>query len=244
VNSTQPATAPAQDGFGFPETAWSTILRARQNSPDERFAAVQRLCERYEPAIRRSFEKTAGPDMDVDELVQGFFTEKFLRPQFLANLERDGGRFRDFIRQCLRNYQRTAWRRSVRHSHHEVIGAEATEPTSEAPGPDVALDREWARQILELARARLRSEAEAGGLLELCSHLEAQLDGATDLPGQAELGQRLGKSPNAVAVALHRLRERYGWLLHDEIRQTVADPTRWREERDHLLAILNSVGTP
>ncbi len=202
--------------------------------------ALRRLCERYEPAVRRCFARMAGPGMEVDDLVQGFFAEKFLRPQFLANVQADGGRFRDFIRICLRNYLRTVWRRSSQESCRGQFPAEPAEPVSPEPGPDALLDHEWARQILELARGRLRAEAAAAGLTDLCEHLEARLDGGHDLPGQEELGRRLGKSANAVAVALHRLRERYAWLLHDEIRQTVADPTRWKEERDDLIAILNA----
>lgn len=244
VSSRSSEITSASASTEFPETAWSTIRRAGHDSEEQRTIALRQLCERYEPAIRRSLVRMAGPGLEVDDLVQGFLAEKFLRPQFLANVQADGGRFRDFIRICLRNYVRTAWRRSVQASDRGQSPDEQTEPVSAEPGPDAVLDQEWARQILELARGRLRAEAAAAGLEELCDHLEARLDGGTDLPGQEELGRRLGKSGNAVAVALHRLRERYAWLLHDEIRRTVADPTRWKEERDHLVAILSAPRSP
>jgi DNA-directed RNA polymerase specialized sigma24 family protein len=236
------SACPQTDPQGFPDTAWSTILRAGSGDGDDAVAALHRLCRRYEPAIRRSFQRVQGNSAVVDDLVQGFFAEKFLRPQFLAGLERDGGRFRDFIRTCVRNYHRTCWRRVTLQQPpgtHCPLNAEgAPEPAAPGLTPDQCLDREWAGQLLALARERLRLEAEAAQMTELFQQFATQLDDPAQALAHPELAARLGKSENAVAVALHRLRARFGWLVHDEIRQTVPDPTQWRAERDHLLAAL------
>lgn len=222
----------------FPETAWGTIRDAGQGTPEVRFEALRRLAERYEPAIRATFRKLGAAPHEVDDLVQGFFEEKFLKPQFLAGLEVEGGRFRGFIGNCLRNYRRTVWRRNSKVRQQEALSADLLEVPGAEIAPDLALDRSWARQLMELARQRLRREAEEAGISEIAHHFEAQLDGVGPLASHEELGSRLGKSANAVGVALHRMRERYAWLLYEEIRQTVSDPTQWRAERDHLVSLL------
>jgi RNA polymerase sigma-70 factor (ECF subfamily) len=45
-------------------------------------------------------------------------------------------------------------------------------------------------------------------------------------------------SANAVAVTVHRLRQRYRALVHAEIANTVASPADVEEEMRHLLAAL------
>jgi RNA polymerase sigma-70 factor (ECF subfamily) len=53
----------------------------------------------------------------------------------------------------------------------------------------------------------------------------------------AELATRLGTTENAVKMAVHRLRKRYGGLLRAEIADTVANPQEVEEEIHHLIAI-------
>ena len=59
-----------------------------------------------------------------------------------------------------------------------------------------------------------------------------------DLRGRY-LGELVGK-PGAVAVAVHRLRQRYGDLLRGAVAETLADPTpaAVEEELRHLMAAL------
>ena len=51
-----------------------------------------------------------------------------------------------------------------------------------------------------------------------------------------ELGAQLGMSEAALKVAIHRLRRRYGKLIHQHIAQTVASPAEVDDELRHLLA--------
>ena len=43
---------------------------------------------------------------------------------------------------------------------------------------------------------------------------------------------------NAVAVAVHRLRDRFRRAVRDEVAQTVATPDEIEEEMRHLFAVL------
>jgi hypothetical protein len=54
----------------------------------------------------------------------------------------------------------------------------------------------------------------------------------------ALVADQLGMSTGAVAVAVHRLRQRYRELVYAEIANTVADPADIEEEKRHLFAVL------
>jgi hypothetical protein len=53
------------------------------------------------------------------------------------------------------------------------------------------------------------------------------------------IGETIGMSANAVSVALHRMRKRYGELLRLEIADTVADSDDVSSELAHLQAIVS-----
>ena len=53
-----------------------------------------------------------------------------------------------------------------------------------------------------------------------------------------EVGESLGISEGAVKAAIHRLRQRYGRLLREEIADTVTDPAEVDDEVRHLLGVV------
>ena len=54
------------------------------------------------------------------------------------------------------------------------------------------------------------------------------------------IGERLGMTDAAVRVAVHRLRQRYGELLRQQIAETVADPDQVDDELRHALRAVGS----
>jgi len=51
---------------------------------------------------------------------------------------------------------------------------------------------------------------------------------------------KLGMTPNALGVAVHRLRRRYGELLREAIAHTVASESEIDVELRHLIAVISS----
>jgi RNA polymerase sigma-70 factor (ECF subfamily) len=47
-------------------------------------------------------------------------------------------------------------------------------------------------------------------------------------------------TPNAVAVTVHRLRERYKKLVQEEVMRTVADPGEIEDELHRFFAVLEN----
>lgn len=54
----------------------------------------------------------------------------------------------------------------------------------------------------------------------------------------ATVGAELGLTANAVAVSVHRLRERYRELVREEVARTVAAPEEIQDELRHLLDVI------
>ncbi|HNC99954.1 MAG TPA: sigma-70 family RNA polymerase sigma factor, partial [Myxococcota bacterium] len=108
-----------------------------------------------------------------------------------------------------------------------------------APTLKFTPQRRWAMTILDQALAALRGEFEGGGKLELFAQLQGSLTGATDTPPYAALAERLGMTEGAVKVAAHRMRQRYGQILREQIARTVLNPSEVDEELRHLLTALS-----
>ncbi len=118
--------------------------------------------------------------------------------------------------------------------------AEAAAWLAERPapgaGPEAAFDRQWARLVLQRDLERLRREQAAQDKLAQYEALAPALGGeAAD--SHDTLAQRLGMSPGAVAVALHRLRRRLRELVRHEVLQTVGSAADLDDELRQLLGV-------
>src|SRR5205823_181950 len=72
------------------------------------------------------------------------------------------------------------------------------------------------------------------------AHAQKRGGGRPGLPLDARAGEELGLSEQAVKVAVHRLRKRYGELLRAEIAQTVATPEEVQDELRDLFAAVRA----
>lgn len=82
--------------------------------------------------------------------------------------------------------------------------------------------RAWAHTVLERPLDHLRDEYAARKKRKVFDELAPYL--TSPGPPAAEVGARLGLSPGATKVALHRVRKRFGERLRAEVAQTVVDP--------------------
>ena len=101
--------------------------------------------------------------------------------------------------------------------------------------PDKLFDRRWAQTLLDRVLDRLDGECASAGKAVLFRELRPFLmeDAATgDYPIS---GAKLNMKPGAVAVTVHRLRERYRELLREEIVPTIADAGETEREMQYIL---------
>jgi RNA polymerase sigma-70 factor (ECF subfamily) len=74
----------------------------------------------------------------------------------------------------------------------------------------------------------------------LFEQLKETLSGKKASLAYAEIAERLGITEGAVKVAVHRLRQRYREILHEEIADTVNSPDEVEDELKHLFSVLST----
>ena len=111
------------------------------------------------------------------------------------------------------------------------------EPVDELT-PIEVFDRRWAQRIVQTALDRLRQEYATGGQAALFDVLQDYQPREPGGRSYAQLGEDLGMTEAAVKSAVHRMRQRHGELLREEIAQTVTRPEEINEELRHFRALL------
>lgn len=92
--------------------------------------------------------------------------------------------------------------------------------------------------VLEQALARLREEFQAAGRVDFYDQLQSMLTAEGSQELYARIADQFAMSVGAVKAAVHRLRQRYGQMLREEVAHTVAHPGEVDEELRHLVALL------
>jgi RNA polymerase sigma-70 factor (ECF subfamily) len=230
--SDSPAESPSK--APFPTTCWSRVVRAGDPAEPGARAALEELCAAYwYPIYALVRHKGHDPDRAAD-LTQAYFA-RLLEKSTVAAADPARGRFRAFLLADCRFFLADARDRAgarkrgggARTFSLDASDAEARyrlEP-SHAETPERLFDRAWAMALLDRATAALSSHYAATGRAALFEQLRPALASDPDAPSQAEVGRRLGMTPGAVQVALHRMRARFGWTLRELVAATLDDPS-------------------
>ncbi len=224
------------------------VLAAGTDSSPAAREALEELCRTYWFPLYAYTRRRGFSPHDAEDLVQGFLA-RLIEKEMLAALQREGGRFRAFLLACFNHFlsdQRDSARRLKRGGGREILslnteqaeGRYSLEP-ADVVNPEKVFERRWALTVLETVLARLKAQLETEGKGPLFAHLQALVLGEASAVRHAEIAARLGLSKSAVAVTVHRLRQRYRRLLREEIAQTVQRPEEVDDEMRYLLAVLS-----
>jgi RNA polymerase sigma factor (sigma-70 family) len=233
----------------FATTRWTLVVAAGAQTRPESRAALAQLCETYWYPVYAYVRRRGHSADDAADLTQAFFAE-LLEKQSLAAADRDRGRFRAFLLTVLKRFlgherdraraqKRGGGRRVVSLDISAAEGRYQLEPAHDAT-PDRLFERRWALTLLEQVLARLADDYAARGKSDLFEHLKVFLTGSSGAPPYAEVAAGLGMTESAVKVAVHRLRQRYRDLLHEEIAATIAGPEDVGDELSRLMAALSA----
>lgn len=245
--------APGHQPREFSTTRWSLILLSAAGQTDEKKAhrALTQLCHAYWRPIFLFICRRGYSNEDAQDLTQDFFA-KILENNWLSRADRQRGRFRALLLQSLKNFLRDAnEKRNARKRGGGVNFVSWDDWMAEAPShlslPSPALesmpaerlyDLRWAATVVEQALRRLGEECETKGRLRLFDALSGHLAAERPDFSCGEVAATLGVSEGVVKRQLHNLRQRYRWLLRDEVTRTVADPADVDDEIRHLCAAL------
>lgn len=233
----------------FAPTRWSLVLTAgKASDPADRRVALSSLLETYWYPLY-AFIRAKGYDSPAaEDLTQEFCARLVEGPALLA-ADPQRGRFRSFLLASLRNFLLNEHDRQQaikRGGGRKVISLdlESAEQRyhSEPAHMNTAerlFERRWALELLDRVLLQLRELYDQQGKLVLFEALKPTLLSGVDAEStNAELGEKLGMSPDAVKTAAHRMRRRYRDLLRQLINDTVADPSEVDDEIRCLMSAL------
>lgn len=235
----------ARGSAAFVTTHWSAVLAAGTQDSTRTAEALAVLCRAYWRPLHAYAMRRGHNQHDAQDLTQEFFA-LFLAKNYVAQADREKGRFRSFLLASLKHFLANEWDRAntlKRGGACALIPWDELEHEPPVPlpshlPPDQLYERQWALTLLDQVFTRLRDECLAAGKAELFDTLRVYLSGEKAVAAYAEAGERLQMSAGAVQVAVHRLRKRYGELLRAEIAHTVSRSEEVDEELRHLFAAL------
>ena len=238
--------APASTS-GFHTTHWTVVLKARDGDDTAARRALDGLCATYWYPLYAFIRRQGANAPEAEDLTQEFF-RRFLERNALARVRPDAGKFRSFLLACLKNFlshERERGRAQRRGGGATPLPLEmgdaetryALEPADPVT-PELVFERRWALAVIERTLEELGREYARQGKGPLFEQLQGCLPGGQGVSSRAELAARRGVTVGAIDVAVHRLRQRFGALLREQVGQTVSSVEEVEEEIRHLIAVL------
>ena len=232
---------------GFATTHWSVVLAAGDPSSPNYTRALSALCETYWYPLYAYLRRRGCDRQQAEDYTQDLFAA-LLERQGLGKADPQQGKFRSFLLTSLRNFLADDWGRQRARKRGGDVKVYALdiddgemryrrEPV-DSLSPEKLFERSWARAVLQRAMTRLKAELVAAKKQHLLDHLKGYLAAERDTMPYRDAAAALGMTENAVKVAVHRLRHRYGELVREEIAQTVATAEQVEEELSALYAAL------
>ena len=236
------------EGRLFATTHWSVVLAAGSSSSPQKHEALEKLCQTYWYSLYAYVRRRGHDPEAAQDLTQGFFAH-FLKKDYFRLADPQRGKFRTFLLTSLKSFLTHEWERGQAarrgggqvHISWDQTSAEdryGLEPVSAELTPDKVFEQRWALTLFQQALLRLRDECAADGKGELFAQLKNFLSDEPAAGAYAQVGDALKMTTRAVAVAVHRLRQRYGELVREEVGHTVASPAEVQDELRYLITLV------
>jgi RNA polymerase sigma factor (sigma-70 family) len=243
--SSQQAQSPAAACAEFKTTRWATVRKACCDDSPSGQQALADLCRDYWYPLYAFARRQGHSPEDGKDLTQGFFA-RLLEKDYLKRAEPTRGRFRTFLLSSFKHFLINDWaknRAEIRGgkflfvSWDELVEERyAREPFHEL-SPEKLYDQRWALTLIEKAMASLRHEYAATGDLAVIESLQGFLTEDSGGESYKAVAARLNLTEDAVKMRVHRLRQRFGMLLREQIADTVADVQEIEDEMRCLFTV-------
>lgn len=246
IISQQNSDARSSSADHFATTLWSLILAAGDRRCADADQALERLCRAYWPPLYAYVRRRVCDVHEAQDLTQAFF-ERLLEKQFLAQAQRERGRFRAFLITAFQHFLANEWDKAHTqkrggHVTHVVFDFDRYETvaasTADEWTAERVYERQWAIALLQRVMERLQREMERNGQARQFQTLREFIGGGVQ-SSYAVPASELGMSEAAARMAASRLRRRYRELLKDEIAQTVSSLDEIEDEIRQLFAAVS-----
>jgi RNA polymerase sigma factor (sigma-70 family) len=240
---------PGLEARRFVTTPWTEVLLAREQQAPGAHEALEHLCRLYWYPLYAHIRHSVTDPHNAEDLTQEFF-RLLIEKNYLGAVDRQRGKFRSFLLVAVKRFLINAHKHDTRLKRGggqtmvslDVELAESRFHAELASGlsPEQIFERRWAQTVLDQVAARLREEYAGTGKSAIYEALSKFLTHESTFGDYSEIATRLGMTHSAVAVAVHRLRQRYRQLVREAVRPTVADPAEIDGEVKQLIAALSA----
>jgi len=248
LHTTPAARSPASSPGHFATTHWSVVLAAAQTQSSEAEGALEALCRQYWYPLYAWLRRKGHSPHEAEDLTQEFFSRRIVTKLIFKGMQPTEGRFRSWLLTSFQNMVRNEWqkgqaaKRGGAHPHcsldfKSAEGRYAAEPAHDLT-PEKLYDRSCATELLNLAMDQIREKYRQDGKIDLFQELSMFLPGENSTRSHAEVAARLGKSEDAIKMAVSRLKQEYRRQLRAEVRRIVNHPDAVDAELRHLRAAL------
>lgn len=225
-------------------------MQARGDTPEAR-AALGDLCEAYWNPVHRFLRREGRDEDQSKELAQEFFA-RILSGKAIEGADPFKGRFRSYILGALKHFlsDRSRAEGRLKRGGDAVIesiesGGDEGSPEMQLPDAgatptDAWFDRHWALAVMERGLATVEASFGETSKKRQFEILKPWLVGDVEGLSQADAAAELGMSPGAVKVAIHRLRQKFGEAIRQEIAETVDTEEEIAEELRYLIEALQA----
>jgi len=232
-----------QSGGAIPVTAWTLVDQAGVGQPE----AISRFLSLYRRAlVTHAVIRFHVQSDDAEDLVQNFILDKIITQNLIAAVNRNLGRFRNFLLTALDNFIRQH-RRSMAALKRRPDAAGSLDDRFDAPSdspPDDSFDIQWARDLLAHAIEQMKAECVASGqdrIFEVfrCRLLAPSVDAMPPMPYEQMVTQFCFQSPIQAANALVTAKRMFDRHLRSAIREYVQADSQIDQEIQELFHVLS-----
>ena len=210
-------------------TSW-TFLSTIKYPPDssEYQEACKYLFEKYKNAIVKFFICLGAYENETDDMASDFFV--YWIKGGLKKADRDKGRFRSYLKTCLKNFYKTKKRQEAEKNYISLTGKES----KSFDDLEKFFDYQFVITIFNNALKMLKKfEQENEGNLYYTFFSYYYLEPIKEnkkIPGYSELQEKFGKNYKYIDNQLTRAREKLKSFLYEEIRKVVTDEENLEDE--------------
>jgi RNA polymerase sigma-70 factor (ECF subfamily) len=240
-------TATGQRGaVAFATTHWTLVLEAQGESTIAQ-EALEKLCRIYWRPIYGFLRRQGIGQEEAEDLTQGFFA-LLLERRDLSAVRKEKGRLRSYLLTALKHFLADERRRAMAIKrgkgrrpipleelrNEEWMDIEPADPLT----AERIYERRWASTVLERVLDLLKNEYASTPNPALFDSLTQLLPDEPGSPSRSDIAAKFGMTENAVTQAFHRFRQRYQFVLRQEIAHTVATPGDIEDELRHLITVV------
>ena len=234
----------------FQTTAWTQILRIGNVQEQESRELLESLIHSYWRPVFSYIRRRGRDASTAEDLTQEFFAN-ILERNTLGNIEREGGTFRSYLLQAIRNFlisQHRYDRAAKRDPGTPILAISNMDSAVEPATPmdadaEAEFDRAWALQIMELTLDSMRAEHEISDKLVAFTVFEHQLrhrlqTGKT--PSRQDIASKFDLPLKKIDNILYRAKKVFRRHLNQTVSQTVTREEQIDEEIRGLRGVLGS----